>query len=1128
MTQFFKATALLLLLCSTSIHLTAQDLVDWGTREAQTEDTNKNGVINNIQFKAKQPAIQEAQNILRSQLHMNDADKLVLAKKIKDHLGFTHDKYQQYHNGIKVEFGTYTVHSKNGKIQTMNGDYFPTEGINIAPTLSEDQALAAALSHINADSYMWESAFNEQFAIDNEEKGTYLPEGELVIVKQFLVKGQRPDLAYKFNIYAESPLSRDDIYVNAHTGAIVFKNAIIKHCFHDDAEHNHNHTSLVAEFGTTLPILVSGTAATRYSGSKSIETSTTTGGYRLRDNTRGGGINTYDMNTGTNYGSAQDFVDNDNNWTAGEWNNSAKDNAALDAHWGSEMTYDYFIQQHNRNSYNGNGAAINSYVHYSSNYDNAFWDGSRMTYGDGNTFDALTSLDVAAHEIGHGVCSSTANLVYSYESGALNEAFSDIWAACVEDVMAPGEKQPYLIGEDIGPGGSPLRNMINPNAEGQPDTYLGDQWYTGSGDNGGVHYNSGVLNHCFYILAVGESGTNDNGDSYAVPGIGIIKAGKIFYRAEAVYLSANSQYADARTACIQSAADLYGASSDEVCSTTNAFHATGVGAASSCAPPACDDGIQNGDETGVDCGGANCADCPPCTNVNVSITLDNYPEETSWTISSGGTTYASGGTYGSQPDGSTVSIDACLVDGCYDFTINDAYGDGICCSYGNGSYTVTDANGNVLASGGSFASSETTNFCLDSGGPDPVLGCTDASAHNYDPAATQDDGSCETCSDNVQNGDETGVDCGGALCAACPPDPVPGCTDASAHNYDPNATQDDGSCETCSDNVQNGDETGVDCGGALCAACPPDPIPGCTDASAHNYDPNATEDDGSCETCSDGVQNGDESGVDCGGALCSACNTGGCTDVTINSNDFEAGWGIWNDGGSDCARVSSTTYANSGSVSVRLRDNSGNASSMTTDALNLSNFEDITIDYSMYARSMENNEDYFIEINTGGGWVTVANYARGVHFNNNTRYNDAVTVTGPFSTSTTIRFRCDASGNNDQVYIDDVVLTGCQNQSIAGFGAGSDKDADIKDAAAATEFNIFPNPTRDILNVAYTATEENVTINVYNTLGQVVLTQQAIGGTNTAQLELANLRAGNYFIAIQNGEEQLVQKFVKY
>ncbi|MEL6943221.1 MAG: M14 family zinc carboxypeptidase, partial [Bacteroidota bacterium] len=139
-------------------------------------------------------------------------------------------------------------------------------------------------------------------------------------------------------------------------------------------------------------------------------------------------------------------------------------------------------------------------------------------------------------------------------------------------------------------------------------------------------------------------------------------------------------------------------------------------------------------------------------------------------------------------------------------------------------------------------------------------------------------GATPTCSDGIQNGDETGVDCGGSCPTACP---------------------------TCSDGIQNGDETGVDCGGSCPTACP---------------------------TCSDGIQNGDETGVDCGGS-CSPCT--GCNTITIISDDFEAGFGNWNDGGSDCFRSSDPTYANSGTYSVRLRDNTS-TSVATTDLLELS------------------------------------------------------------------------------------------------------------------------------------------------------------------------------------------------
>jgi Zn-dependent metalloprotease len=296
------------------------------------------------------------------------------------------------------------------------------------------------------------------------------------------------------------------------------------------------------------------------------------------------------MKKGTSYTAAVNFTDVDNNWTAAEYNNVNKDNGALDAHWGAEKTYDYWSTTHGRNSYNNAGAAIKSYVHYSSAYNNAYWNGSVMTYGDGSGtggFDILTSIDVAGHEIGHAVCSSTANLAYKNESGAMNEALSDIWGACIEYFAAP-TKQRWLIGEDIErrAGHLSLRSMSNPKTEGQPDTYGGINWTsqtkcrpTSNNDQCGVHNNSGVLNHWFYILTEGKTGTNDKGSSYSVTGIGIDKAAKITYRMESVYMTSSSTFANARTYGIQAAIDLYGAGSPEVIATTNAFYAVGVGTA---------------------------------------------------------------------------------------------------------------------------------------------------------------------------------------------------------------------------------------------------------------------------------------------------------------------------------------------------------------------------------------------------------------------------------------------------------------------------------------------------------------------------------------------------------------------
>lgn len=596
-------------------------------------------------------------------------------------------------------------------------------------------------------------------------------------------------------------------------------------------------------------------------------------------------------------------------------------------------------------------------------------------------------------------------------------------------------------------------------------------------------------------------------------------------------------------------------------------------------PPTCDDGLQNGDETGVDCGGSNCPPCP-CLNeapLTLTINLDNYPEETSWNVTnSGGSVVASGGTYGSQPDGSTIVVNINLSDGDHTFTILDSYGDGICCSYGVGSYSLVDNTGAVIISGGAFGSSESASFCVTSAapipgctnpnahnydssatvddgscetcndntqngdetgidcggalcGPCPVPGCTNPNAHNYNPNATVDDGSCETCNDNTQNGDETGVDCGGALCNPCN-NPVPGCTNPNAHNYNPNATVDDGSCETCNDNTQNGDETGVDCGGVLCGPCP---VPGCTNPNAHNYNSEATVDDGSCETCNDNTQNGDETGIDCGGALCAPCN-GGCTYSVINFNNFNSNWGIWNDGGSDCRRhANDSAYASGGTGRpVRLRDNTS-TSVMTTDNLNLTAYQELTIDFTYIARSMDNsNEDFWLQISYNGGasYNMVEEWNRGDEFENEIREFDSVVIPGPFTSSTRLRFRCDASGNSDWVYIDDVQISGCSGATRVTNGENNELEQTVLSSVEVlSDLKVFPNPTRSLLNVNYTVSQAtNVQLIITDLNGKMIQMQELMteAGKQQTQLDVSRLSASIYLLHLITEQERITEKFV--
>ncbi len=428
-------------------------------------------------------------------------------------------------------------------------------GLTSRAVISEAIALQNALSFVGAQNYKWQDADEEAFikSETNNPNATYYPKGDLVYYsgEDDLVSSSLR-LAYKFDIYAITPLSRKIVFVDATNGDILGNKDLI---------HETN---------------AAGTAVTGYSGTQNITTDFNANTYRLRETGRGNGIETYNMKKGTNYARSVDFTDGDNVWNNV---NTALDQYATDAHWGAEKTYDFYKNNFNRNSIDGNGFKIKSYVHYSRNYFNAFWDGSRMTYGDGNStngFKPLTSLDVCGHEITHGLTTFTANLNYSYESGALNEGFSDIFGTAIEKYARPLSFD-WLIGADF----YTIRSMSNPNAYNQPDTYLGTKWYTGTSDNGGVHTNSGVLNFWFYLLTNGGTGTNDKGYNYNVTGIGIEKAQAIAFRTLTIYLVSTSNFSNARVASIQAATDLYGASSNEVIQTTNAWNAVAVGGGTS-------------------------------------------------------------------------------------------------------------------------------------------------------------------------------------------------------------------------------------------------------------------------------------------------------------------------------------------------------------------------------------------------------------------------------------------------------------------------------------------------------------------------------------------------------------------
>ncbi|MGE5827404.1 MAG: M4 family metallopeptidase, partial [Micromonosporaceae bacterium] len=406
-----------------------------------------------------------------------------------------------------------------------------------------------------------------------------------------VVSGMRPD--------GQTP-SRLHVSVDALTGAVLGT--------FDDVKH------------------VNGTGNSIYAGTVTVDT-TLSGNYVMIDPSHGNG-NTCDMNNGTT--TCTNFTDADNVWGNGA--QSSDQSAAVDAHYGAALTFDYFKNVHARNGIFGNGAGVPSRVHYSSNYVNAFWDGAQMTYGDGaSNLKPLVSIDVAGHEMSHGVTEALSGLIYSGESGGLNEATSDIFGSMVEffanNSSDPGD---YLVGEkiDINGNGTPLRWMYNPPLDGASHGC----WSTTT-NSVDVHYSSGVGNHFFFNLAEGTGSTAFGtspicGSAPAVVGIGRAKAEKIWYRALDVYFTTTTRYVltsnpanTSRAYTLSAATDLYGLCSVEYKTVQAAWTAVNVAGNDAPCPSGNDFSISVNPTSGSVNPGSS-------TTTTVSTTLTNGSAET--------------------------------------------------------------------------------------------------------------------------------------------------------------------------------------------------------------------------------------------------------------------------------------------------------------------------------------------------------------------------------------------------------------------------------------------------------------------------------------------------------------------
>ncbi|MFF3004367.1 M4 family metallopeptidase [Kitasatospora sp. NPDC057940] len=475
---------------------------------------------------------------LAKALALGEKERLVAKDAVVDKDGTRHLRFERTYAGLPVLGGDLVVHQKaNGSVKSVDKAVSAKLALpSLTPQIPADKAAAQAAGAVQATVGVVADKDESPLA-DVHQTG----KAELVV----WASDGNPRLAYRTTVEgvrADGTPSNQVLVTDAATGKVLS-----------------THEKIETAAGTGKGVFV---------GQVPLTTAQSGSSYSLKDDTRGG-QSTTDMNNGT-AGNGSLFANTSNNF--GDGTASNRESAAVDAQFGAATTWDFYKNTFGRNGIRNDGVGAASRVHYGSNYVNAFWDDSCfcMSYGDGNGDAApLTEIDVAGHEMSHGVTAATANLNYSGESGGLNEATSDIMGTMVEwYANLPSNPPNYWIGEliNLNGNGTPLRYMDQPSKDGQS----ADSWSAGVG-NLDVHYSSGVANHFFYLLSEGSGAKSINGFDYNSPtadgsslaGIGRDKAAQIWYRALTVYFTSTTDYAGARAGTLSAAADLYGNGSAE-------------------------------------------------------------------------------------------------------------------------------------------------------------------------------------------------------------------------------------------------------------------------------------------------------------------------------------------------------------------------------------------------------------------------------------------------------------------------------------------------------------------------------------------------------------------------------------
>jgi Zn-dependent metalloprotease len=465
-----------------------------------------------------------------------------------DNNGNVHLRFKHYIDGIPVYGSEYFLHKKNNSeyVDLISTKIFSEIKIKKSK-ISEKDALNIAIEQLPASVYYWQDNYYE--AEIKEETGnknaSYYPKGKLIYspIDKLSIKSENFELCYSFTINAVKPFFSKEIFISAVTGKLVRIKELIINCSSQ------------------------GSATTLYYGNRNIITDWIgwpTNRYRLQECNR-------NIHTKYGYGLNPEAKNRTTTWGTSE-------QLATSAHWAAEMTWDLYWFTYGRRGTNNQGRQIKvqaddptgttsggAYYNYSGG------GSDKIHIGNSAQNQSCATLDVIGHEITHGLVNATSALEYQNESGALNESFADIFGLMTER-RALGGVFNWRMGELAWPGTNGIRSFDNPNVFQHPSIFGGPFWFTGSGDNGGVHINSSVQNHWFFLLS---NGGFQNG--VVVNGIGLDNAARIAWNNLTFFLGNWANYNDARNGSINAAIGLFGECSNEVQQVQNAWAAVGVG-----------------------------------------------------------------------------------------------------------------------------------------------------------------------------------------------------------------------------------------------------------------------------------------------------------------------------------------------------------------------------------------------------------------------------------------------------------------------------------------------------------------------------------------------------------------------